>query len=68
MVVQLLFRVKRIPYQPNSGSMFEQPFFYTEEEAEDLAWEKEVFSAIANKCHHQCTMQLSIEIGGVQNF
>ena len=49
MVVQLLFRVKRSPYQPNSGSMFEQPFYYTEEEAEDLAWEKEVFSAIANK-------------------
>ena len=60
MVVQLLFRVKRSPYQPNSGSMFEQPFYYSEEEAEDLAWEKEVFSAIANKYHHQWNFEITV--------
>ena len=37
------FRVKRSPYQPNSGSMFEPP------NLANLGREKEVFCAITNK-------------------
>ena len=37
------FRVKRSPYQPNSGSMFEPPNFYIKMGGANLGWEKEVF-------------------------